>query len=279
MSVMSVEPLNSTHGADTISDPAPAVGVLVYNPQGDLLMIRSRKWAGKWSVPGGRIERGEKAIDTLRREVFEETGLEIQEAQLVMVQDCIDSREFYRPAHFVILMYLAHVIQADSVKLNGEGEEYRWMSAEDALLLDLNTPTRKLIMHRLQKERGLYGQILVDELSVSACIGVSDEERKSPQTLTCTLKCHVDCIEDAAAADDLSSTVDYDQLAACMRRVAAAKPRKLVETLAEEMIDALMAEFAIHFAELEVRKYPLPDAHYVAIVVRKARLPLDQYGY
>ena len=107
-------------------------------------MVRTSKWNNKWGIPGGKIERGEAAEDALRREVKEETALEAANIRFVMVQDCIDSTEFQKPAHFLLLNYTAEV-NSDAVQLNREAEVYQWVTTEEARAMDLNTPTRLLL--------------------------------------------------------------------------------------------------------------------------------------
>ena len=47
--------------------PEPTVGALVFNAQGQLFLMRSHKWKGKYVIPGGHIELGETMVDALRR--------------------------------------------------------------------------------------------------------------------------------------------------------------------------------------------------------------------
>ncbi len=133
------------------SRPIATVGALIHNSAGQVLMIRTHKWNGKWGIPGGKIERGEPAIHALRREVLEETALVLDEVRFVFVQDCIDSPEFMRPEHFILLNYCA-LARTGSVRLNEEAEEFLWLSPADALALDLNQPTRVLLLEAIQRE-------------------------------------------------------------------------------------------------------------------------------
>src|SRR5689334_24875449 len=57
----------------------PCVGAVVLDDAGRLLLVRRGREPsrGLWSVPGGRVEPGETGPDAVRREVLEETGLEI----------------------------------------------------------------------------------------------------------------------------------------------------------------------------------------------------------
>jgi phosphoglycolate phosphatase-like HAD superfamily hydrolase/ADP-ribose pyrophosphatase YjhB (NUDIX family) len=133
------------------SRPIATVGALIHNDEGRVLMIRTHKWSDRWGIPGGKIRRGEPSIDALRREVREETALEIDNIRFVMVQDSIDSPEFMRPEHFILLNYLARATSAQ-VTLNDEAEEFRWVSPAEALSLDLNQPTRALLEECLSRQ-------------------------------------------------------------------------------------------------------------------------------
>ncbi len=134
--------------------PVATVGALLHDGHGRLLMVRTHKWGHRWGIPGGKIRRGESSLEALRREIREETGLEIADSRFVMVQDCIDSAEFLRPEHFLLLNYLARACPGEVV-LNEEAQEYRWLSAEEALALDLNAPTRTLLEE--VRAQGLIG--------------------------------------------------------------------------------------------------------------------------
>jgi phosphoglycolate phosphatase-like HAD superfamily hydrolase/ADP-ribose pyrophosphatase YjhB (NUDIX family) len=125
--------------------PIPTVGALVMDGRGHILMIRTHKWSDLWGIPGGKIKSGETAEAALRRELMEETGLEISDIHFVLVQDCIQSPEFYRDAHFVLLNYTCLALGATDVRLNEEAQEFRWVTMDEAYRLKLNTPTRVLL--------------------------------------------------------------------------------------------------------------------------------------
>jgi len=124
----------------------PTVGALITGPDGKVLMVRTHKWSDKWGIPGGKIKYNEGSEDALRREIAEETGLDIDSICFEIVQDCLEPEEFYRRAHFLLLNYSARS-NSSEVQLNEEAEEYRWCTLEEALELDLNQPTRTLIEH------------------------------------------------------------------------------------------------------------------------------------
>lgn len=69
--------------------PRIGVGVLIINDQQEILLgLRNASHgAGEWSFPGGHLEFGEKIFETAKREVKEETDLDITEFELISVCD------------------------------------------------------------------------------------------------------------------------------------------------------------------------------------------------
>jgi len=125
------------------------VGVKAFLSNGDgkyLLLHRSPiKYPGTrgtWDIPGGRIEIGTKLIDNLRREVKEETQLEItSEPTLIAAQDIIPNEE----KHVVRLTYFARA-DGEPVLDTEENIEYKWVSlAELKQHEDVDIYVRELI--------------------------------------------------------------------------------------------------------------------------------------
>jgi len=132
--------------------PVATVGALIINPDDKVLMIRTYKWSNLWGIPGGKIKTNETSYAALVREVKEETNLDVQDVEFVMVHDCIHSREFFKPAHFLLLNYVAHTSSSD-VTLNEEADEYRWVTIEEAYDLPLNKPTRTLLDEYVERQK------------------------------------------------------------------------------------------------------------------------------
>jgi len=126
--------------------PIATVGALIFNKAGLILIVRTHKWSNLWGIPGGKIKWGETSEDALRREIKEETNLDIEEIKFALVQDCIHSKEFYRDAHFILLNYTCRCCGEPEVKLNEEAREFRWVTVQDALSMKINQPTLKLLL-------------------------------------------------------------------------------------------------------------------------------------
>ena len=133
--------------------PVVTVGALIFDDGGRVLMIRTHKWSNMWGIPGGKTKFGETSEDALRREIKEETELEIEDIRFVLVQDCIRSREFFREAHFVLLNYTCRCVGPAEVRLNDEALEFRWVTLDAAMNLRLNEPTKILLKAVLAAER------------------------------------------------------------------------------------------------------------------------------
>jgi ADP-ribose pyrophosphatase YjhB (NUDIX family) len=66
-------------------DYVPCVGAVIRDDDGRLLLVQRARppAAGTWSLPGGRVERGEDDTAAVVREVREETGLDVAVGELV----------------------------------------------------------------------------------------------------------------------------------------------------------------------------------------------------
>jgi 8-oxo-dGTP diphosphatase len=104
--------------------PEVAVGAVALLDDALLLVRRGRgPAAGEWSVPGGRVERGETVHMAVVRELFEETGLEVVVDRFLGWVERID--EEY---HFVILDFAVTVLDASVAAVAGDdAAEVAWV--------------------------------------------------------------------------------------------------------------------------------------------------------
>ncbi len=106
--------------------------------------------------------------------------------------------------------------------------------------------------------------ILVSNLAVRASIGVPDAERAEPQRLLVSLALTPRRAFDAMG-DEVAHTIDYAAVCERVKVLAAARARKLIETLASDVAEMILAEFACARVEVEVRKFILPETEHVAV--------------
>jgi nucleoside triphosphatase len=132
--------------------PEPTVGVFIFNPSGELLLLRSHKWPGKYVIPGGHVELGERIEDAAIREAKEETGLDIHNLEFINFQEFIYDPSFWKPRHFIFFDYACKTTSTD-VQLNDEAEEFIWLALEDAMKLPLDVYTRTSIEIVLGRNR------------------------------------------------------------------------------------------------------------------------------
>ncbi|MFM8302942.1 MAG: NUDIX hydrolase [Actinomycetota bacterium] len=119
--------------------PAVAVGAVALD-RGRLLLVRRGHGpgAGRWSVPGGRVEPGETLHEAVVREVAEETGLEVVVVRFLGYVERIGDDP--APYHYVILNFVVTVLDAGSGPVAGDdAAEARWVPVEDVAELHLVT--------------------------------------------------------------------------------------------------------------------------------------------
>jgi nucleoside triphosphatase len=121
--------------------PEPTVGIFIFNPAGELLLLKSHKWPGKYIIPGGHVELGERLEEAATREAKEETGLDIYDLEFINFQEFIFDSSFWKRRHFIFFDYAARA-DSLSVVLNDEAQEHAWVQPEAALRLPLDAYTR-----------------------------------------------------------------------------------------------------------------------------------------
>lgn len=110
--------------------------------------------------------------------------------------------------------------------------------------------------------------IHIEQLELLAHLGVPDKERATPQRLAVNIT-----IEPASGFrsldDHIENTVDYFNVAQSVRELAAARPRRLLETLAEEIAQEVLSRFAARRVEVELRKFILRDTAFVSVRLQR----------
>jgi 8-oxo-dGTP diphosphatase len=115
-----------------MTKPELCVGAVVRQNDALLLIRRGRGVAvGQWSIPGGRVEFGETMAAAVRREVAEETGLD------VAVGDLIGWVERFGPDyHFVIADFHATVL-GGALQAGDDASDTAWVAVAALPTTDL----------------------------------------------------------------------------------------------------------------------------------------------
>jgi len=125
--------------------PEPTVGALILNDRGEMLLVKSPKWGDRFTVAGGHVEVGETLEAALKREIREEVGLGIEDLRLLMVQQAIFSKDFFRPRHFIFFDFVCRA-RSDRPTVDGvEIQSYEWVNPRRALNLRLEMFTRRMV--------------------------------------------------------------------------------------------------------------------------------------
>lgn len=123
--------------------PIVGVGALILK-DGKLLLIKrgAKPGQGKWSIPGGLVELGERVQDAVIREVKEECGLDIEIEKLIDVFDSITRDEEGRVQYqFVVVNFLGK-IKGGTLKNADDVLEARWVSLDEVKKYNLTNSFR-----------------------------------------------------------------------------------------------------------------------------------------
>ena len=114
-------------------------------------------------------------------------------------------------------------------------------------------------------------KITISNLEVFYHVGVTDEERAKPQRLLITVEMSHD-FESAVSADNLADTIDYYAVSQRLLSFGDGCHWQLIETLSADIASMILEEFKPKTATVEVKKFVIPQASYVAVsLTRTAR--------
>jgi 8-oxo-dGTP diphosphatase len=140
------------------AQPVVGVGAVVVRGGRALIIKRGHEpRKGEWSLPGGHVHLGESLSDAARREVKEETGLDVYPEAIIETFDRVhrdpDGRIRY---HFVIVDFVCESHDGDAVA-GSDAEAVAWVSATELDAYGVNPHAAAVIKKGLEalRARGL----------------------------------------------------------------------------------------------------------------------------
>lgn len=123
------------------------VGAVVFRGESVLVIKRGKEpFAGRWSIPGGGLHRGERLEDAARREVREETGIAIRIGGLINVFEVIpfgEAGSAFDP-HIVLVDYWAEWVSGEPVA-GDDAEAAEFVTVDEAMVRVSWDETRRAI--------------------------------------------------------------------------------------------------------------------------------------
>lgn len=134
----------------------PLVGVGAILLRGDRILMAQRgklPLKGWWSLPGGALETGELLVDGIRREVREETGLEVKPVRMFQIferimRDPAGAVEY----HYVLVDYLCRVV-GGTLQAGDDVAHVEWVRRRDLPALQITEGTLEVIQSAFRKRR------------------------------------------------------------------------------------------------------------------------------
>ena len=138
------------------SQPVVGVGaIIVCNGKILLEKRKSEPGRGKWSVPGGLVELGESTEQAVIREVKEETGLDVENPELIdVVNNIILDANGKIEYHFVIVDYFVK-LRGGELNAADDAEELKWVALDDVEKYNITSTLRAFLQRNMEKLKKL----------------------------------------------------------------------------------------------------------------------------
>jgi len=113
-----------------------------------------------------------------------------------------------------------------------------------------------------------HDTIIISDLEAFYHVGTTEAERAKPQRLLFTVELSHD-FKSAANTDNLGETIDYDAVSKRLLHFGEGCHWELIETLAVDLASMILEEFSPKAVSVEVKKFVIPQARYVAVKVSR----------
>lgn len=113
-------------------------------------------------------------------------------------------------------------------------------------------------------------RINIVDLEVFYHVGVTDEERANPQRLLITVEMDFD-FSAASLTDRVEKTINYFEVAQELLKYGERRSWKLLEKLAANLADHIINRFRPEVVSIEIKKFPIPQARYVSVMLARER--------
>jgi len=129
--------------------PIIGVGGVVVQDGKVLIVKRAHEpRKGEWSLPGGRVELGETLVEAVRREIKEETGVDVEVGALVELFDRVHRRDGRVQYHFVIADFLC-APSGGTLAAADDALEVAWVTADELEKYGVNQHAASVIRKAL----------------------------------------------------------------------------------------------------------------------------------
>lgn len=139
--------------------PKIIVAAFIFNENGELFLMKQPNWNNLYTCPGGGLELGETIEQGVKREIKEETNMDIEDIELISIVEGLGlEKEYKKPEnHLIFLDYKAKTKKNENVILSDEATQYEWLRPKAWLKKkNIEKYTRGVIEKYLLEEKEDY---------------------------------------------------------------------------------------------------------------------------
>jgi 8-oxo-dGTP diphosphatase len=135
--------------------PLLGIGAIIFEDQDRILMVEraGNPLKGYWSLPGGLVETGETLETAVKREILEETGLQVEPQQMFeLFERIMHDAQGQAEYHYVLLDYLCKVV-GGTLQAGDDVSRAEWVRREDLPSLLITEGTLDVIERAYRARR------------------------------------------------------------------------------------------------------------------------------